>query len=144
MKEREIIDLIVVIPLQRRNGGWKWWKNTGIGKDREDGCGERGGKKWTVWEDSKGRFLMRPQECRTGGSECVLSLSLCLYVCVCAQVCPIDQTGIPNPHRLWSQLSERQGPGCPNFYLVFSLAFPLPQVSTSLIPNPPPSAPLSQ
>ncbi len=30
MKERDIIDLIVVIPQKRRNGGWKWWKNRGI------------------------------------------------------------------------------------------------------------------
>lgn len=76
MKEGDIIDLIVVIPQKRRNGGWKWWKNRGIGKDREDGCAERGGKKLTVWEDSNCCFFMRSQECRTGGSECV-------YVCVC-------------------------------------------------------------
>jgi len=78
MKEGDIIDLIVVIPQKKRNEGWKWWKNSGIGKDREDGCGERGGKKLTFWEDSNGRFLMRSQECRTGGSECVL-----VCVCVC-------------------------------------------------------------
>ncbi len=70
MKERDIIDLIVVIPQKRRNGGWKWWKNRGIERMDVEREGERNGL--------FGRTLTAASSCglRNAGR---VDLSVCVF-----------------------------------------------------------------